>query len=112
MLYLLDAQDLTVPTIARRLGLARQSVQRVADELVGEQLLRAVPNPDHARSALHALTEAGTDVLARINAKAAAWHRQVMRVLTPDDLARSHKLLETITEIARSARVTAVPRAD
>jgi DNA-binding MarR family transcriptional regulator len=102
LLYLLDAQPLTVPTIARRLGLTRQSVQRVADELVAEDLVQTLPNPDHQRSPLHALTDDGADVLARINKHATAWHRQVLRALPADEIARGREFLQRVTELARN----------
>jgi DNA-binding MarR family transcriptional regulator len=56
----------TVPGAARRLGLARQSVQRVVDELVAAGLLELRANPDHARSPLVAVTAAGADTLDRL----------------------------------------------
>jgi len=49
----------TAPTIARRLGQARQSVQRVVGELLASRCLQASPNPDHQRSPLLHLTDAG-----------------------------------------------------
>lgn len=62
----------TVPSVARRLGLARQSVQRVVNELERDQMVELVPNPDHARSPLVALTEPGrahlTELLERSDA--------------------------------------------
>jgi DNA-binding MarR family transcriptional regulator len=103
LLYLIDAQPLTVPTLARRLGLARQSVQRVADELVEERLVRTLPNPDHQRSPLLALTDDGADVLARINKGAALWHRKVLRALTSTEIARGRAFLQKMTELARAA---------
>lgn len=56
----------TVPGAARRLGLARQSVQRVVDELVAAGLLELRANPDHARSPLVAVSAAGADTLDRL----------------------------------------------
>jgi DNA-binding MarR family transcriptional regulator len=56
----------TVPSAARRLGLARQSVQRVVDDLVATGQLELRANPDHARSPLAALTDAGAATLARL----------------------------------------------
>ncbi|MDQ3789538.1 MAG: MarR family winged helix-turn-helix transcriptional regulator [Actinomycetota bacterium] len=53
----------TVPSAARRLGLAPQSVQRVVGDLVDAGLLEAVDNPDHARSPLMRLTEEGRAVV-------------------------------------------------
>jgi DNA-binding MarR family transcriptional regulator len=40
----------TVAQVARRLGYARQSVQRTADQLIQEKLAEYRPNPDHAKS--------------------------------------------------------------
>src|SRR3712207_1879280 len=42
----------TVPQVARRLGVTRQSVQRVANLLTTEGLIESTPNPDNARSPL------------------------------------------------------------
>jgi DNA-binding MarR family transcriptional regulator len=49
----------TASTIARRLGQARQSVQRVIDDLLASGHLQACPNPDHLRSPLLGLTSQG-----------------------------------------------------
>src|ERR671932_2222211 len=48
---------LPVAGIARNMGLVRQSVQRLADELAGEGILRFAPNPHHRRAKLVQLTE-------------------------------------------------------
>ena len=56
----------TVASAARRLGLARQSVQRVVDGLVADGDLELRDNPDHARAPLVAITPAGAAVLAEL----------------------------------------------
>src|SRR5215203_5371736 len=56
----------TVASAARRLGLARQSVQRVVDDLVAAGQAELRPNPDHARAPLVALTEAGVRSLDQL----------------------------------------------
>lgn len=56
----------TVSAAARRLGLARQSVQRVVDDLVDDRQLELHDNPDHARAPLVGLTLAGRDTLAAV----------------------------------------------
>ena len=56
----------TVPDIARRLGLARQSVQRVAHALVGDGLAQFAANPDHRSSPHLRLTLAGSQTCAAI----------------------------------------------
>src|SRR5579871_6068191 len=45
-----SAEPKTVPQIARRLGIARQNVQRIADLLIAEKLAALSPNPDHKTS--------------------------------------------------------------
>lgn len=61
----------TVPAIARRLGLARQSVQRVVDDLVRDGQARLRPNPAHRRSPLVEPSEAGRAALAAVIAASA-----------------------------------------
>src|SRR3954468_19929164 len=62
--------DLPVAGIARNMGLVRQSVQRIVDELEAEGILRFAPNPHHRRARLVQLTEQGT---ALFNAASARW---------------------------------------
>jgi DNA-binding MarR family transcriptional regulator len=50
---------LTVPQIARMRPTSRQRMQRLADELAAEGLVRFVENPRHARSKLVQLTARG-----------------------------------------------------
>lgn len=56
----------TVPAIARRLGQARQSVQRVVDDLVETEWLSMTTNPAHRRSPLVAITDSGTRSLEQL----------------------------------------------
>lgn len=56
-------QPAPVPAIARRLGLVRQSVQRVVDDLAADGRVTLRANPGHRRSALVGLTDSGRDVL-------------------------------------------------
>jgi DNA-binding MarR family transcriptional regulator len=55
----LAERPLTVPQIARRMGLTRQSVHPTVARLVHDGLLELVPNADHRRSQLVSLTEDG-----------------------------------------------------
>src|SRR3979411_1518378 len=48
---------LTVPQIARRMGLTRQAVQASVNRLLTEGLIEAVENPDHRRSPLIRITD-------------------------------------------------------
>src|SRR5271166_4204772 len=52
----LSAVPLPVAHIARNMGLARQSVQRLVDEMLADGLVRHAPNPHHRRAKLVLLT--------------------------------------------------------
>jgi len=58
-----DGGPQTVPEIARARPVARQPVQRMANELVAARLAHWGPNPKHARSKLLGLTEKGRKTL-------------------------------------------------
>jgi DNA-binding MarR family transcriptional regulator len=66
VLSVLAGAPATVSQVARRLGQARQSVQRIADDLVARGDVRPVPNPDHVRSPLLEITGTGSALLARL----------------------------------------------
>ncbi len=95
----------TVPQIARRLGLARQSVQRVADLLVEEGRARYVWNPDHESSPLLRLTTRGKDRLDKMNRVASAFHKELAGGLHPDDLQAARTVLHKFcVQIERDLR--------
>lgn len=77
----------TVAQMARRLGYARQSVQRTVDQLARDGLVHYIPNPDHKASPLVELTAAGTDTLARLTKAAAKWHNKIAAGVDPEGLA-------------------------
>lgn len=60
---------LTVPQIARMRPTSRQRMQRLADELADEGLVRFVDNPKHRRSKLVQLTARGEARYAEQNAR-------------------------------------------
>lgn len=85
--------QLSVAMIARRLGITRQSVQRVADAIVAEGLASFEPNPDHRRSPLLILTPAGKKVLDTINQRSRESHLQQTTTLGEDGIAELRQLL-------------------
>jgi DNA-binding MarR family transcriptional regulator len=88
----------TVPQIARRLGLARQSVQRTTDRLEVESLVRFVGNPDHKKSTLVELTAAGRNALDTINGAARAFHRDVATRVGAGALVQAELLLRRLCD--------------
>jgi DNA-binding MarR family transcriptional regulator len=87
---------LTVPQIARRLGVTRQAVQRVADLLVADGLARLTDNPDHKTSPHLLLTEEGRGVLDRLTQGARGGHETLAAMLHGFDLAALHRDLRTL----------------
>jgi DNA-binding MarR family transcriptional regulator len=101
-----SADPRTVPQIARRLGVSRQNVQRIAGLLVAERWASFEPNPDHRGSPYLVLSTRGRDVLARITKAAASYHATIARKLTGTDVAALHRSLRRLIEATehRSSR--------
>jgi DNA-binding MarR family transcriptional regulator len=92
-MWTIESGRLTVPQVARRLGVSRQNVQRIVDELRREHLLRLVDNPDHKTSPLLELTDSGRNHLAQINAAAEDVHQRMLAHFTERDVKSLRKLL-------------------
>ena len=86
----------TVPQIARRMGLTRQAVQRIANQLVDDGLATFVENPDHRGSPILRLTDEGTAVDDAISDRHARWSNRVARKL---DERRMKAALEAIHDL-------------
>ena len=72
---------LTVPQIARRLGVTRQNVQRIANVLVSEGCATFEENPDHQSSPHLVLNERGQTALAQLTEVALEHHAGLARRL-------------------------------
>ena len=99
---LLDAAaegDETVSQLARRMGLARQSVQRVADDLVGAGLIAFMDNPDHRRAPLVELTRSGKRVLGRLTRRARRFRELVAKKTTKRSLGGLQEAVREVTEV-------------
>jgi DNA-binding MarR family transcriptional regulator len=66
-------QPVTVPQIARRMGLTRQSVHSTVNRLVDDGLAERISNADHRRSQLIRLTDRGRAAYSAIDVRQAAW---------------------------------------
>jgi DNA-binding MarR family transcriptional regulator len=93
----------TVPSAARRLGLAPQSVQRVVADLVASGHLEAVDNPDHARSPLMRLTGLGRRAVDELFARSADNRADVLARagVTADELAVARGVLRKLVGALR-----------
>jgi DNA-binding MarR family transcriptional regulator len=77
----------TVSQIAQKIGHARQSVQRIADDLVELELAEHLPNPADQRAQLLQLTSAGEQALDAIETEQSRWTTRLAAVLDEAQLA-------------------------
>jgi DNA-binding MarR family transcriptional regulator len=99
-----SADPRTVPQIARRLGVSRQNVQRIADLLVAENWAAFEPNPDHKGSPYLVLNTRGRDALARIAKAAASSHAAIARRLAGSDVGALHRGLRRLIDAAKDRK--------
>lgn len=92
-------QPQTVAQMARDMGHARQSVQRVADVLAREGLVVYKDNPTDRRAKLVELTPQGIEVLMTIYALNEKWSQNLMAKLDPEQLTQLADTLENIGDI-------------
>jgi DNA-binding MarR family transcriptional regulator len=107
VLAVIENQPDTVAGIARRLQLARQSVQRIADLLATEHLAEYRNNPAHTRAKLVSLTPDGRVVLRNIQSAQAVWAQRVADGLEPD---RVHSTCEVLADVLD--RVNRIPHTE
>lgn len=88
--------SLTVADIARRMGLQRQSVQRVADRLAADGLVDFVANPRHRRAKLAAPTRAGRAVLEQLETRRSAWADDIAGDLEAEAIEAAANLLRRL----------------
>jgi DNA-binding MarR family transcriptional regulator len=89
----LAERPLTVPQIARRMGLTRQSVHATVGRLVEAGLVEQLPNADHQRSQLLGLTQRGRAKYAAMDRRQAAWVNRLSDGLEPSDLRAAAQLV-------------------
>jgi DNA-binding MarR family transcriptional regulator len=94
----LAGRPLTVPQIARRMGLTRQAVQASVNRLLGEALVKSSENLDHRRSPLIRLTELGNQKYAALDWRQIRWINELSAGLEISDLANAARLLHDLSD--------------
>lgn len=92
----IEDEPATVAQIARRRGIARQAVQRVADLLVKDGLVAYAPNPHHRRAKLVRPTRRGQKALRTISVAQKEWADAIGAQI---GLAKLHKAKALVNEI-------------
>jgi DNA-binding MarR family transcriptional regulator len=91
----LAGTPLPVAHIARNMGLTRQAVQRVANELASDGLVSFTPNPHHRRAKLVRLTAAGQAAYQAADERQRPWANELAAGLNERDI-------KTATHVARA----------
>jgi DNA-binding MarR family transcriptional regulator len=78
----LSPAPLPVAHIARNMGLTRQAVQRLANEMERDGLVRFAPNPHHQRAKLALLTARGKVAFDAAMKRQGPWTREVAKGLS------------------------------
>ena len=91
----------TVAQVARRLGLTRQSVQRIADLLEKDGLTEYADNPEHQTSRLIRLTSSGRQTLRRIQSAQRAWSNDVGARIGEANLRHASRIVDQLTRVLK-----------
>jgi DNA-binding MarR family transcriptional regulator len=98
-----EDKPMSVAQIARGWGLARQSVQRVADVLVREKLAVYEENPRHRRAQLLVLTPEGRSALRTIQAAQQTWANALGAEIGEADLRQGIDLLSRVLKLLQNS---------
>ena len=87
---------LSMASIARTIGLTRQSVRSVTAELVASGLVEFQPNPHHRRAQWVVLTAKGKQVESVARKRQIPWAADLSKGLDPQQIELAVALLQTI----------------
>lgn len=85
-----------VAWLARDMGVNRQNVQRVVNDLMREGFVSTAANPHHRRASLVVLTEKGKDAYDQAMALNGPWMRQLTAGIEVDDIRAMQRVLHSL----------------
>jgi DNA-binding MarR family transcriptional regulator len=91
----------TVPAIGERLDLARQGVQRHVNDLIERDHVVSRANPEHRRSVLIALTDAGAETIGRIGDDERRHLSQMAPDCSTEEITATIKVLRALNRDVR-----------
>ena len=94
----LSGEAASVAQLARRMGLTRQSVQRIVNDLIAAGLVVMADNPDHRRARLVRLTPSGQAAYAAAMARQATWVAQLSKGFTAGEIEAAQTVLRRLAE--------------
>jgi DNA-binding MarR family transcriptional regulator len=87
---------LPVAHLARNMGLSRQGVQRIVNELEADGLVEFADNPHHARARLVTMTRAGKQAYSQAMTRQRPWVAALARKLDTRDVETALRVLRTL----------------
>jgi DNA-binding MarR family transcriptional regulator len=96
----------SVAEIARRMGMSRQGVQRVADLMVERDLAEYRPNPAHRRAKLLACTEAGYWAIRQIALVQRPWADRIGAQLDVEKLQQTLTTMRQLISVFEADKAT------
>lgn len=88
----------TVSELARHMGLTRQAVQRLADDMASDGLVEFTENPGDARAMHLLVTEAGRATYHNTLEREWQWTNAIAEGFDAEQITRTVALLEAITQ--------------
>ncbi len=85
-----------VANLARNMGLNRQGVQRIVDELAAQDIVQFRVNPHHRRAKLVLLTPKGRRMYDAIADLQVPWANALAKALDPPAIATAAAMLKTL----------------
>ena len=95
-------QRVTVSELSRYMGLTRQAVQRLADDMARDGLVEFTENPSDARAMHLLLTEAGKAAYDDALEREWQWTNAIAQDFDTEQIDRAVALLEAITQKMQS----------
>ena len=100
---------LTVPQIAQMRPTSRQRMQRLADELAADGLVRFIDNPKHLRSKLVQLTPKGDARYRELSAQLLSIASTMGIALREPDIRRTTAVVRQLNDDVRARVASALP---
>ncbi len=85
-----------VAGLARSMGLTRQGVQRIANELEKDGLVSFQPNPHHKRAQLIVMTKKGQDAYAAADRNQVKWVNELSEGFAREEIECALKIMEAM----------------
>ena len=88
--------DMTVSGVARKMGLSRQAVQRIANVLAEEGLITFLDNPNDRRAKLASATKASREAIHSLAERQYAWANTTAEGIDPEEIEKAVEVLNRI----------------